>query len=439
MDNVTAGRAKTQMRTVVFAVAAAAAVVALAGLVYLPIWVHRHDSPPASVTTPPREVILAEVPDATLVGRHAGHKVWAIHAERVLASADGITTTFVHVDRGTLYRNGRAAARLSAGRAVYDDHRKTLEAEGVRLGAEGMTLTAERMRWSASSGAVFSPSVELAWEGGLAAAREMKADTTLSTVVARDVTMAARLEGPMYEKIVKRFGAATGASLALLLAAPTVARETPVRYREVRVRGDAWRYNQASQTHVYTGHVVVTHGDTTLEADRIAYNEAANTATVLGRIRVENPRHRMEGDSATVDFNAHAIVLRGEKRVNIVALPGPDAPKHGLRSRINEPVTMECRAITYNYRTRNADAEGPLTATRGGQVITGDAATWSAADEVMTIRGNVRGRDEKNQTFDAPSVRVSLAEGAEWMEASDVRATFFVKETDDEPVPAPTR
>jgi lipopolysaccharide assembly outer membrane protein LptD (OstA) len=206
-----------------------------------------------------------------------------------------------------------------------------------------------------------------------------------------------------------------------------------VKYREVRVRGDAWRYDQATKTHVYTGHIVATHGDTTLTADRIAYNEAENTATATGHIRVTNPRNRVEGDTAAVDFNRKIVRLRGENGVRIVALPTPSKEgATGLRNRIKEPVTLDCKAIDYNYRAKTASAEGPVKVSRTNQVLTGDAATYSADDDLISLTGNVHGKDEKNQTFQAPSLKVSLKEGAEWMEAPNVTATFFVKEEPEE-------
>lgn len=428
------------MRVALGALAALAGAGAVAGLVYLPVWLQRHDPPPPSVSTPPSEVVLADVPDATLVGRHRGRKVWQIHAGRVLAAADGQTTTFVDVDRGTLYHEGAPAARVAAAKAVYTEGKGLLRVTDGRLEAGGLALRAPSLEWSAVAQSVRAPQVTVTWDGGVATSDALEADTRLKTVRGRNARMAARLEGEMIEQVARRIGAAGGASLALFLAAaPAPAAEAaPVRYREVRVQGDTWRYDQATKTHVYAGNILATHGDTTLRADRIAYNEGANTATVTGNIRVDNPRNTITGDSASVDFNRRAIVLRGKDGVRLLARPKPGAPAgDASKERLKDPVTLDCRSITYNYRTRNADAEGPVKVTRKEQVVTGERASYAAAEDVITLTGNVRGRDEKNQTFEAPTVRVALAEGAGWMEAPNVRATFFVKEDDEPDTAAP--
>jgi lipopolysaccharide export system protein LptA len=436
-ETVEALAARTGIRRAAGVLAALGGVAVIAGLVYLPVWLHRNEPPPPALTQEPADVVLADVPDATLVGRHNGRKIWEIHARRIQAAADGQTTTFLGVDRGTLYQDERPAARVAAGKAVYKAARRTLAVtEGLTFEAGGLTLRAPRLNWSAASNVVDLPDpVTLTWDGGIATAATLRADTRLREIVGKDVRMAARLEGPMFEKLMKKAGA--GASLALFLTAAAVGQTTaaPVGYREVKVHGDVWRYNQASRTHVYEGHITATHGDTVLRADRIAYNEKDNTAVVTGKITVDNPRNHVEGDTAAVDFNTKTIRLRGDKGVKLVALPTPgEQSEDGLRGRIKEPVSLTCATIIYNYKAKRADIPGPLTVTRLGQTLTGDAGVYLGAEDIITLTGNVRGKDEKNQTFSAPSVKVSLKKGAEWMEAPNVKATFYVKDEDtDEP------
>jgi lipopolysaccharide export system protein LptA len=409
-----------------------AGVAVIAGLVYLPVWLHRNEPPPDMTKPPPEKVVLADVPDATLVGRHEGHKLWQIHARHIQAAADGNTTTFIGVDRGTLYRNDAPAARVAAGRAVYQAARRTLDVtEGLRFEAGGFTLRAPRLHWSAASDAVVVPeTVTLSWQGGVATAASLRADTRLREITGRNVRMAARLEGPMFEKLTKKLAA--GAALGLLLATASAGgAAAPPGYREVKVSGDVWRYNQATRIHTYDGHIVAVQGDTTMRADHIAYNEKENTAVVTGHITVDNPRNHAEGDTAAVDFDLKTIRLRGVNGVKLVALPAkPGENDDSLRGRVKEPVTLTCPEISYNYKTKRADLPGPVKVVRKGQVLTGDTGVYVGAEELVTLTGNVHGTDEKNQTFSAPSVKASLAKDAEWLEAPSVKATFFVKDDD---------
>jgi lipopolysaccharide export system protein LptA len=431
-ETVEATAARTGFRRAAGALAALGGVAVIAGLVYLPVWLHRNEPPPPMTRPSPDKVILADVPDATLVGRHEGHKLWQIHAKHIQAAADGNTTTFIGVDRGTLYQNDAPAARVSAGKAVYQAARRTLDVtQGLRFEAGGFTLRAARLHWSATTDAVAVPGgATLSWDGGLAAASSLTADTRLREVTGRNVRMAARLEGPMFEKLTKKLAA--GASLGVLLAAAAPGRAAaPPGYREVKVSGDVWRYNQATRIHTYDGHIVAVQGDTTMRADHIAYNEKENTAVVTGHITVDNPRNHAEGDTAAVDFDLKTIRLRGANGVKLVALPArPGESDDSLRGRVKEPVTLTCPEIIYNYKTKRADIPGPVKLVRKGQVLTGDTGVYIGAEEMVTLTGNVHGTDEKNQTFTAPSVKASLAKDAEWLEAPSVKATFYVK--DDE-------
>ncbi|HEY3267972.1 MAG TPA: LptA/OstA family protein [Armatimonadota bacterium] len=416
---------------------ALAGISAVAGLAYLPVWLHRHDPPPPSLTRRPADVTLADVPDATLIGRDRGLKVWQIHAQHVLAAVDGHTTTFVGVDRGTLFRKGQAAARVSAGRAVYDDYSRVLKvSEGLRLSAGRLTVRTSRLSWSAVSGALMCPSaVAVRWPRGAASVSSLKADTHLKIVTGRNVSVAAQLEEDVSPRIAK--GAGAIAALALFLSAP--ANTAPVTYKEVRLHGDRWRFDQTTKTHVYDGHITAMQGDTTVRADHAAYNETANTAAVSGHITVDTPTAHAEGDTADVDFNAKLIRLRGANGVRIVAKPKPPAPGQdpkGLRASIKEPVTLDCKGVDYYYKQKRAEAEGPLTVTRTGQTLTGDKATYLSAEDLITVTGNVHGKDDKGQTFEAPTVKVYVKEGAEWMEAPNVSATFHIKDEEEEAKPA---
>lgn len=430
-EAVEATAARVRTRRAAGLLAGLAGVAVIAGLVYLPVWLHRNEPPPAIATSgkPEAPAILADVPDATLVGRHNGKRLWKFHARRVQAAADGKTTTFIGVDNGVLFQNDKPAAQVAAGKAVYDAAARSVAVtDGLALTASGFTLRAPRMQWSAASDVVDLPEkITLTWAGGVATAASLRADTRLQEVTGRDVRMAARLEGEMFEKLTKKLAA--GAALGTLLAASALAQNAPAGYKQVDVRGDVWRYSQATRTHVYEGHIVAVHGDTTLRADRIAYNEKENSAVVTGHITVDNPRNHVEGETATVDFNQKVIRLKGPAGVKLVALPAPEGqPDTGLRARVKDPVTLTCPEIVYNYRTKRADLSGPVKVVRKDQILTGDTGVYLGQDELVTLTGNVKGRDEKGQTFSAPSVKASLRKGAEWLEAPQVKATFYVKD-----------
>lgn len=415
---------------------ALAGIAAIAGLVYLPVWLHRHDPPPPSITRRPADITIASVPDATLVGRHNGRKIWRIHAKEIRVAADGHTTTFVGIDRGTLYRNERPAARIAATQAVYNDDTGTLSVTGgLTLTSNGVTAHTSRIDWREREDRVRAPEpVVIAWNGGFVRADSVETNTKMTAITGRGVSAAAQLEAPMLRKLTQQLG--MGAVLATFLAGPATSQTSPPKYKEVRfTHADILRWNQATDTSVYEGNVAATQGDTAFRADRIVYRKAENTATVTGHIVVDNPKNRIEGDTAEVDFNTKTAVLKGTDGVKVAILPAQKADPNSLRGRMKEPVLIACKSVKYFYKDKRAEAAGPITVTRKNQVVTGDSGTYDGTLEIIAITGNVHGKDERNQTFDAPSVKMGVKEGSEWLEAPNVKATFYVKE---EEAPAPT-
>ena len=414
-----------------------AGVAAIAGLVYLPVWLHRHDPPPPSITRRPADVTIANVPDATLVGRHNGRRIWRIHAKNIRVAADGHTTTFDGIDRGTLYRNERPAAGITAAQAVYNDDSGTLFVTGgLTLTSNGVTAHTSRIDWREHEDRVRCPEpVVIAWKGGFVRAESLETNTKMTTITGRGVSAAAQLEAPMLRKLTQQLG--MGAVLATFLATPAASQTAPPKYKEVRfTHADVLRWNQATDTSVYEGHVAATQGDTSFRADRIVYRKAGNTATVSGHIVVENPKNRIEGDTAEVDFNTKTAVLKGATGVTVAVLPAQKADPNSVRGSIKEPVLLACKSVKYFYKEKRAEAAGPITVTRKNQIVTGDSGTYEGTNEIVTITGNVHGKDEKNQTFDAPSVKMCVKEGSEWLEAPNVKGTFYVKE-EAEPAPSP--
>jgi lipopolysaccharide export system protein LptA len=359
------------------------------------------------------------VSDATLVGRRQGSKSWEIHARRVIAASDGRTTTFIGVTHGTLYRNGRPAATVSAGKAVYDDTIKTLRvSDGLRLRVNGLVLSTKNLNWSTATGRLRCPGTVTAhWDNG-----------TASVAALEGVLGAERFEGRKARLLARtaeaKAGARPEASLGLLLSQPAPAAATP-NYKEVRIENaDLWRTDRKARVHTLSGNVILVHGDATLRCGKVVYDQKANKATATGGVKVTTPSNVVEGDSADIDFGARVMRLRGEKGVRIVAVPRADSSTTEAAA----PTTIVAKSLDYFYQDKRAEIAGPLTCVNRDQTLTGERAVWLADEETVTVTGGVRGKDDRGQTFEAPSVKISLREGAETLEAPNIRATFLVEE-----------
>jgi len=412
-----------------------ASVATLAMLFVVPvILAHQTTRPVRPVTKlPSPKDIVADIPNATLVGREEGKRVWRMKAERVQASRDGRTTTFINVSDGILYRNEVAIATFRAGRAVYDNVEKSLNADRVVTIRSGdLIIKTNRLSWKKSDSVLrVSGVTNLAWNGGAASAESVEYNTRTKSITGKRAKMTARLDAPATKSLARRAGA-PDETIAVFLSEP--AKEpTPPNYREVRfLNADVWKYDEPAETYHFKGNVKIAQGDTAFSADSVVYRKDPNTATITGNITVEAGEVKARGDSADVDFDDKVVRLKGANGVSIVLMPGASSKQaQGVRSKIKDPVSITCPQVSYYYKEKRAEVTGPLKMTRKDQVLTGDWATYRGADETLQITGNVKGRDEQNQTFETPSLKVFLKEGAEGLEATFFSGTFRVKDEDE--------
>lgn len=89
--------------------------------------------------------------DATLVGRSDGQKVWTFHARTIDLSKDRRHAAFTGVTRGSLMRDGRQIASLSADKAVYSTLTRNVAVPGgaeFKL-EEGPSFKVRNVLWDA--------------------------------------------------------------------------------------------------------------------------------------------------------------------------------------------------------------------------------------------------------------------------------------------------
>ena len=234
------------------------------------------------------------------------------------------------------------------------------------------------------------------------------------------------------------FGAALAAVTLTIAAEEQKAPKEP-SYKFVELLNADSSHFKLGEKKVYVlkGNVKMRQGDTVITADNIEYNQDAQiqTAVASGNFKIVDPKNDITGEKGTAYFREKRAVIDGA--VKIVAQPksGEASASGSIKAEMKDVTTITCDNLEYLYKSKVAKLNGHLKIVQKNRVVTSDSAVYQVKEELITLNGNVNGKDEKNQTFSAPGqVIVSLKDGDEWMEMKHATGTFRV-EVDDEEEP----
>jgi len=125
--------------------------VVLAGLV---VWSYIYFKELRPVGTQTRLVrmpeVLLTVEDVKLAGRSNGKPIWRLDAKKLMVSQNRAVTTFEGIHDGAIYKGGKPAASIRAGRATYDSGAERFDAFGgvsIRT-QDGTTLQTSGLSYS---------------------------------------------------------------------------------------------------------------------------------------------------------------------------------------------------------------------------------------------------------------------------------------------------
>jgi lipopolysaccharide assembly outer membrane protein LptD (OstA) len=230
------------------------------------------------------------------------------------------------------------------------------------------------------------------------------------------------------------------AGLALTTSAqdPKTAKEPSYKYVELLNADDSLLKFGNEKIHIYKGNVKIRQGDTMLFADSVEYNEndKIQTAVATGNFKVTDPQNDITGTKGITYFLEKRAVVEGNVKILAKPKQGQVKDPNSAKAKWKDPLTITCDNLEYLYKKKIATLTGHLNVVQKGRIITADSAVYQVKDELVTLKGNVSGKDEKGQTFSTPEdVVVSLKDGQEWIEMKHATGTFRV-EVDDEEEPA---
>lgn len=96
--------------------------------------------------------IVLEMHNAYFVGLNHNKKTWSVKAKSVQMGQDRVVTTLTGVTQGRIFDRGKVAVQMEAGRALYNSMVGDLRMDGgIKLVADGQTLTAPGASWNSAS------------------------------------------------------------------------------------------------------------------------------------------------------------------------------------------------------------------------------------------------------------------------------------------------
>ncbi len=197
----------------------------------------------------------------------------------------------------------------------------------------------------------------------------------------------------------------------------------------VQGRADVLKSTWGDKTEVLMkGNVTFTSDDTVMKSDMVTYDKKTKIADSPGKISITSPDADITGDKGTADFNKRLGVIVGN--VKMLVKPKPEdqarADQESVRSELTRTTTITCSKLEYLYKDKIATAAGGVQFQQDKRKASAQKAVYDSNKELLVLTGEVKGVDEDGQTFSAPSVRISLKKGNEWMEAEHADATFKI-------------
>lgn len=229
-------------------------------------------------------------------------------------------------------------------------------------------------------------------------------------------------------------------AITTFAADPKTTPEPNYKYVEL-LNADSSRFKLGNEKiYILKGNVKMKQGDTVLNSDSVEYNqnEKVQTAVATGNLKITDPQNEITGEKGTTYFREKRAVVDGNVKILAKPRAGEAKDTNSMKGNWKEKATITCDKLEYFYKTKVATLTGNLKVVQKGRVVFADSAVYDVKEEQVVLSGNVKGHDDKNQTFASQSdVKVSLKEGNEWIEMKHATGTFRV-EIDEEEEPAET-
>jgi hypothetical protein len=379
-----------------------------------------------------------------LRARQRGSETLRLNAGQLVLYRDLRTVSVDDITNGVGYKAGRPVLTFAAGHADILAGIGPSPVTFIRLNrrvtattsAEHIPLhvTTDGLDWSWPSGPIQTRGEVDAIVGSLGRVQcaRLDEDPTAKAVTFGAVSITTNGVGS-----IARLADATSAAIPAPAAPPATAQSGDADMDDsIHINApQGGRWDEQGRTLTIHGPVTFRQGDATMETVGAIYDNTTKVAHALSPVKITDKTNTLTGNQGSVDFHSHIATI--DQNVTLTALPtGPPAKNsESIDEQAKQPTTMTCDHMTYDYRTKLADASGNLKITQPHRIVTATTGHYDANLHIITLNGDVDARSDDGRDLKTPTARVSVAEGDEWIELPGPIQADFTLSDDDNPLP----
>ncbi len=193
-------------------------------------------------------------------------------------------------------------------------------------------------------------------------------------------------------------------------------------------------YSDNNSVLTIDGPVVITKGSVTMRTVGVIYNQKTQIATAQSPVTINDNQNTLTGTHGSLNVGNHVATLTGD--VHMSAVPAANPGKSAVNAQANQPTNLVCNHLTYNYRTKLADADGNLKVLQKDRTVTADTGHYDVNAQLITMHGDVDGRSTDGKHLHAPEAVVSVNPADEWIQVKGPITYEFTVSDQDNPLPA---
>lgn len=196
---------------------------------------------------------------------------------------------------------------------------------------------------------------------------------------------------------------------------------------EVKLTADRLIYDQDNKTITLTGNVRFTHKNTVLSGSRAVFDTETQKGKISGGVKIQQPDFTIEGIEMEVFYNEKTAILKGNvKMVSIsdVSNTSGGSQEDFLSSGVT---TLTCSLMTYNWLTRQGEAEGSIFIEQKDRRAYSEKAHYNGVLEIITLEDRVRFEQGSNNWVTCQKAYLDLRRET-FMASGAVTGNFLIQE-----------